>query len=306
MEVYCNGIAQIQHAETGVIYTIESDELDWDQIGGDERDMGSELHYEAIVQHPELGLLTWGLWEYLIGLESHKGTDVGHHTVVQNFEFGLRHVMEEDDDWLNADAPDEPFDIFMNSYHQTGDLLADHGGEDGTSLMNRMIFAHHVTALEAYLGDTLVKKTLGDEAVLARMMTDNIDLKDAPVTLSQLTKTPGITKDMVRKSLREVLYHHLKKVDRLYTIAFQFRILPLAGANRGSLFRAIQLRHDCVHRNGFDMDGNELTVFTKAFVQETADKIRDFAKAIEDEIRKADARRWMEEDLADPSGFILP
>jgi hypothetical protein len=42
---------------------------------------------------------------------------------------------------------------------------------------------------------------------------------------------------------------------------------------KATLFKAVILRHDCVHRNGFDKDGNELKVFTKAFVQNTADLI---------------------------------
>jgi hypothetical protein len=36
---------------TGDIYEIESDELDWDAVGGDERQMGPEIHYEAILAY---------------------------------------------------------------------------------------------------------------------------------------------------------------------------------------------------------------------------------------------------------------
>ena len=44
----------IRHSETGEIYEIESDELDWNAVGGGSRQMGSEIHYEATVEHPEL------------------------------------------------------------------------------------------------------------------------------------------------------------------------------------------------------------------------------------------------------------
>ncbi|MBB4120736.1 hypothetical protein [Martelella radicis] len=70
MEVYCRGIARIRHASTGEIFEIVSDTLDWNAVGGDERSMGSEIHYEAAINHPELGDLTWGVWEYPIGIES--------------------------------------------------------------------------------------------------------------------------------------------------------------------------------------------------------------------------------------------
>lgn len=45
------------------------------------------------------------------------------------------------------------------------------------------------------------------------------------------------------------------------------------------------LRHDCVHRNGFDKDGKDINVFTKAFVQDTADLIKTFVEEIEAAVR---------------------
>ena len=49
------------------------------------------------------------------------------------------------------------------------------------------------------------------------------------------------------------------------------------------------LRHDCVHRNGFDKDGNELKVFTKTFVQDTADLIKAFVESIEKAVQERSA-----------------
>jgi hypothetical protein len=61
MEVYCNGTARIQHHSSGRIYEIDGDLLDWEIVGGDDRQMGLELHHEAAVDHPDLGKITWGL-----------------------------------------------------------------------------------------------------------------------------------------------------------------------------------------------------------------------------------------------------
>lgn len=60
MQIYCRGIAKIQHADTQLIYEIDADELDWQDSGSDERGMGPEYHYEAVIEHPELGIMTWG------------------------------------------------------------------------------------------------------------------------------------------------------------------------------------------------------------------------------------------------------
>lgn len=64
MTVAINGTALIRHAATQVDYRIEAEELDWDQVGGDEEQMGPRLQFAAEIDHPDLGLLSWEAWEY--------------------------------------------------------------------------------------------------------------------------------------------------------------------------------------------------------------------------------------------------
>ncbi len=284
MQVFCRGIAKIRHAESVGIHEINCEELDWDIACGDERQMGPETHYEATIEHPELGRVTWSLWEYPMGVENYRSTDVGKHEVVEDFDYGLEHEIPEPNDWLNYEVPGNPYAIFMNSYHQTGDLLSDHGGEHGDSLLNRMVFSHQVTALEAYLGDTVINEVMGDSVALQRLIVTAEELVCAKFTLAEIAKSADLVRSSVRIYLRAILYHNLAKVDALYKIAFGIRILNLV-KDKPSLFNAVSLRHDCVHRNGFDKEGNELKVFTKQFVQETADLIKGFVINIERAIR---------------------
>jgi hypothetical protein len=285
VRIYCSGTAQIRHKTTGVLYSIESDELDWDAVGGDERQMGQEIRYEAVLDHPVLGHLRWSLWEYPVGIENYHETNVDGHEVVEDFDYGLEHEADpEPDDWVDYPLPDEPFTVFMNSYHQTGDLLADHGKDHGGYLLNRMVFSHHVTALEAYLGDTLLKAVLGDKVAMDRLMAADTDLRQEKFTLAEIAADTNLVEKKIREHLRSILYHNLAKVDFVYNTALQLKILNLI-SDKPSLFKAIKLRHDCVHRNGFDMDGKELTVFTKQFVQNTADLIKDFAAKIEAQVQ---------------------
>jgi hypothetical protein len=288
VKIYCSGTAQIRHKTTGVVYSIESDELDWDAVGGDERQMGPEIHYEAVLDHPALGYLRWSLWEYPVGIENHHDTNVGGHKVVGDFDYGLEHEAEPDD-WVDYPLPDDPFTVFMNSYHHTGDLLADHGKDQGAYLLNRMVFSHQVTALEAYLGDTLLNAVLGDKAAMDRLLAADTDLLQEKFTLAEIAGDSNLVEKKIREHLRSILYHNLAKVDFVYNAALQVKILNLI-SDKPRLFKAIKLRHDCVHRNGFDKDGKELTVFTKQFVQNTADLINDFVAQIEAEVRARTGR----------------
>jgi len=288
MQVYCKGTARIRQHGTGEIYEIESDELDWDAVGGDERQMGSEVHHEATVEHTELGELTWGLWEYPLGIESHHETNVGLHEVIKDFDYRLEHGEPEPEEWVDYSIPDAPFTIFMSSYHHTGDLLADYGSDSGGHLVNRMIFSHQITAMEAYLADRLIKEIEADPGALRSLLDQDDDLAKEKFTLAEISKDPALVERKVREHLRSIQYHNLAKVDVLYNIALGIRILK-GGNDKPSLFKAVMLRHDCVHRNGFDRDGNELNVFTKTFVQDTADLIKVFVERIEKAVRARSA-----------------
>lgn len=285
LEIYCSGAARIRHKTTGEIYEIESDELDWNAVGGDERQMGPEIHYEAVLEHPELGELTWGLWEYPIGMENYSDTSAGDHELIADLDYGLRHERPDPEEWLEYDLPAEPFQVFMDSYHGTGDLLAEIGRDDGRNLVNRLVFSHQVTALEAYLGDTLIKAVASDVQAMERLIVTDNELSKQKFTLAEIRNEPGLVERKVREHLRTILYHNLAKVDVLYNIVFGIRILSLPEKNV-DLFKAVKLRHDCVHRNGFDKDGNELSIFTRTFVQEAADTIRTLVECIEKAIQE--------------------
>jgi hypothetical protein len=96
VEVYANGTATIRQKGTGKAFDIDADELSWECVGSEERQMGHENHYAASVEHPQLGKLTWGIWEYPVGIENMTKTDVGEHTVVTDFDYGLEHTPDED------------------------------------------------------------------------------------------------------------------------------------------------------------------------------------------------------------------
>lgn len=285
MEVYCSGVARIRHKVTGEVYEIESDELDWDVVGGDERQMGPEIHYAAVLDHPELGELTWGLWEYPVGIENYSDTGVGDHELLEDLNYGLKHERPDPDEWLDYDVPTNPFSIFMDSYHHTGVLMADVGKDDGRYLINRLIFSQQVTALEAYLGDTLLNVVTTDTNAMQQLIDADEELSKQKFTLAEIRKEPGLIERRVRERLKTIVYHNLSKVDVIYNIALGIRILSLTD-KKTELFQAVMLRHDCVHRNGFDKEGRELSVFTRRFVGETADLIRRFVENIERAVRE--------------------
>lgn len=105
--------ARIQHAQTGEIFEIDADELDFDAVGSDERNMGPEIHHQAVLEHPSLGTLSWDLWEYPVGAENMTETDAGEHTVLENIEFGLEHEPDDDEPPEDEELPQEPLPVLL-------------------------------------------------------------------------------------------------------------------------------------------------------------------------------------------------
>lgn len=110
MSVVARGTARIRHADTGVVYEILPDELDWQEMAGEEREMGEEVGYLAQVEHPDLGTLEWEVWEYPVGAFNDQDVNVGRHILVDNFSISLGggspDPADDADDEDNASAED--------------------------------------------------------------------------------------------------------------------------------------------------------------------------------------------------------
>ncbi|NRQ19020.1 hypothetical protein [Ensifer sesbaniae] len=228
--------------------------------------------------------------ECSITLEAYVYNSAGVCTVSLNeypntpVEADHAHFSPEEDDWFAAEIAEDPLDVFMDSHHQIGDFLADHGHEsDGAHLVNRMLFVQQVSALEAYLADTLIKAAVEKHGVLAKLIEGDRELSAQKFTLAEIASSPNLVEEKVTAYLRSIVYHNLARVDALYSIAFGLRILDERPRN-ALLMEAIGHRHDCVHRNGRDKDGNLLTVFTKDYIARIGAAMRQLVKSIDDAV----------------------
>ena len=86
--------------------------------------MGAEHAHVAVCDHPELGQITWTLWEYPVGVENHWQIDVGDHELVENIEYSLDRSSERFED-LDAmeDETHEPSDMTPEDRQHRIDLL---------------------------------------------------------------------------------------------------------------------------------------------------------------------------------------
>lgn len=208
-------------------------------------------------------------------------------------------MVRDDGDWDDYDPPLDPYSIFNASLHEAGVLLDERGG-GGTHLINRMVFAHFIGAFEAFLVDTLINKVLANEDAMKRLIAGDAQLRARRFSLTEISSSPNLIKETVRARLRAEIWHNLPKASALYRIAFGIDVRALFGADNPEIEKAIEYRHDCVHRNGRDRDGVERDVFTKAYIERIGTLLDQTGRAIMDSFAEMEANAFFGPPSAPP------
>jgi hypothetical protein len=153
--------------------------------------------------------------------------------------------------------------------------------EELQETLRRQIFSGAITCLEDYLSTTLIQQVLNNEEYFKKFVKTFQDIKNRKFDLSEIYDKLGSIRDIVKKELVDVIYHDLPKVKGMYHDTFGIDF-----PNIGDLISAIKTRHDMVHRNGKNKEGQKIEI-TKALVVDVIEKVELFVKDIDEKITKA-------------------
>lgn len=161
-------------------------------------------------------------------------------------------------------------DIFKRDFSELKSMLEKDGAKSGHTYL-KMVFAHAVTVLEVYLEDVVKSLILSNDSYLANTIKNVKPFCDTSFRLSEISiEKDGIKKFVVGK-LSDNLYHDIPKVVNVLKGVIG-RDIDLSIKD---VCRVTRIRHDIVHRNGKDKDGNTLEV-TYPFVVDALDSIELF------------------------------
>lgn len=111
-----------------------------------------------------------------------------------------------------------------------------------------LYFAHLFTLMEQYLGDVFIYEISTDRNCLVK-------LSQHPKFQSDSLKIPFLMHNSVEDylifSMQNMVWHRLNEVDVLYR-----QVLGISLNTSNQILHYLKLRHDIVHRNGFDITGN--------------------------------------------------
>jgi hypothetical protein len=148
-----------------------------------------------------------------------------------------------------------------------------------------MIFAETISSMEAYLGDTLLGAVLTNPKAMQRLAVKDKELSTEKVPLNVILANPNVVRDKIRTYLKGLLYHNLPKIEAIFKIALEVNIFPDEDL-KVRLLGFVQLRHDVVHRNGKDKDGEEHS-FPADWVMEAMENVRTFVENVESSVSRA-------------------
>jgi len=142
-----------------------------------------------------------------------------------------------------------------------------------------MVYGHIVAAVEAYLSSTFINNVMSSEVFLRKLVENDPIFASRKFTIAEIfTKKEQLDED-VKSYLRGLMFHDIKKIKPMYKDVLDIDF----GKNLKWLFEAVKLRHDCVHRAGYDKDGNEVDL-DKEKIENLIKECQNLVNMIEDKI----------------------
>ncbi|MBK6743185.1 MAG: hypothetical protein IPG66_09495 [Hydrogenophilales bacterium] len=145
-------------------------------------------------------------------------------------------------------------------------------------LLHQMAHSSLISALEAYLADTVSYWVENDERALRRFVSTNKDFQARSLTVAELFERFEKLAGEVKIYLADFVWHRLDKVKPMLTSGLEIQVPEI-----GDLMKEIIVRHDIVHRAGRRADGSLVELATED-LSRVRDSIDQFSKSIEDEL----------------------
>jgi hypothetical protein len=184
-----------------------------------------------------------------------------------------------DEAWFDESGT-EPYVAFKGAMRELGTLI-DADIHDLAPGLYAVLFAHAITVLETYLGDTFRGLIASKPDLMRKFVETTPKFKERKVALADLFNAhENITKTAM-EHLRDFVWHRLISAGKMYrdTLGIDWPATP----DPKALLRAVNMRHHIVHRTGKDHDGNTVYV-DKAVVQALTADIQQLVTQLEQKV----------------------
>jgi len=144
----------------------------------------------------------------------------------------------------------------------------------------RMLYSSAITALETYLSDAFVQNVVSDQGRMETLLSTAPEFLERKYALSDVVDWSKNLNRRVTEYLVGIIWHNLSKVRPMYST-----VLGVAfPADSKSIYQAIAVRHDLVHRNGRSKE-NRFHRLTAVEINTLFDDVECFVKHIDNQVK---------------------
>ncbi len=178
------------------------------------------------------------------------------------------------DDWHVSGK--SRFQIFNETIESSREILSLPVSQKSRKNLLVMVYGYIIAAVEAYLASTFIDTVMSSENFLRKLIESDPEFAKRKFTMKEIFSKQERLKEDVTQYLKDLVFHNITKVKPMFK-----NVLNIDFGDVKWLFEAVELRHHCVHRAGYNKDGNEVDLDTQK-VQLLMNRSSKFVAAIEE------------------------
>lgn len=182
--------------------------------------------------------------------------------------------------WLGEDS--QRILIFRQQLKTINLLVESQFSEDVIHGLSVMLHGHAVAAAEGYLYSTFIEHVKSSDVLVRSLVESDPEFSKRTFSLSEIFSRQEVLSSEIEKYLKDLIFHNLHKTKEMYKSVLGFDF-----GDVGWFFKAITIRHHCVHRGGYDKEGNRLSISLDS-VRELASNLSDLVESIEVRVKDFD------------------
>jgi len=187
-----------------------------------------------------------------------------------------------DHDYFEAITSNTEFhSTFLKNMESIKTLLEVDAPQGTVSVFNNLLFANAITALETFLGDAFVNTVMAHGDLVRKFVETTKEFKTKTIPVSDIYKKMDLMMTDVKSHLVGQIWHRLPKVKEIYKATLEIEFTP----DISKILKAIETRHDIVHRNGKCKDGACVNIEKEDVVVLLKD-LEEFVKHLDSQFAK--------------------
>lgn len=184
-----------------------------------------------------------------------------------------------EEEWYQENEEKSHYDILLKHLSSIDTLLKIDVPSSAKFSLLVMLHGYIVSAIEGYLAGVFIHLVTNSDNLTRKLVESDPEFSKQKFTLKEIYEKQSTLKVTVSKYLKGLIFHDLKKIKPMYQTVLGHNFQDIAW-----LFEAVKIRHDCVHRAGYNKDGNRVLLTTGTILNLLSD-VTDLSHEIEDTIK---------------------